>query len=177
MDTMIGIILLLESLPPVYSEVTVGGLRVYSQVRANVYTYVVTNHDNDPVVRFEVPYGDGYYFHAPEGWHTDSTDGVFRSWTDKDLRKLYPGRPGTFYFRVTSRGAVLGPVQAVAVLQSGRTVTLPNVWGAVPEPRGHVLLLALVVTGICVMHARWTAQHDDESAPPPTGATLPAAAD
>lgn len=177
MDAMIGIILLLESLPPIYSEVTVGGLKVYSQVRANVYTYVVTNHDNDPVVRFEVPYGDGYYFHAPEGWHTDSAGGVFRSWADNDLRKLHPGRPGTFYFRVTSRGAVLGPVQAVAVLQSGHTVTLPNVWGAVPEPQGHVLLLTLVVTGLCAAHARWTAHHDDDPAPAFAVAPPPAAAD
>ncbi len=158
MGIMLGFVWLVTTVAPVFREVAAESVRIRTFVRASVYTYQVTNHGAEPITRFEVPYGDGYYFQVPEGWQKDDGGNVFRAWTDQVSSAIQPHAAGTFSFRVTSRGAVLGLVPARVVRASGVTVTVPDVWGAVPEPHSHVLLVTATVAAIGGLHA-WLATH------------------
>jgi len=153
---MLAAILLATMFTPSFGETVAGAVRIRVYVRASVYSYQVINEGIGPITRFEVPYSDGYYFQVPEGWKKDVRGGVFRAWTEDDSRAIRPGAYGVFSFRVTSRGAVLGPVAARIERVSGQTVVLPNLWGAVPEPRGNVLLVAGSVLALCALHT-WVA--------------------
>ena len=144
---------------PVFGEVETDGVRVRTTIRASVYTYEVTNTGDEPLAKFEVPYRNAYFFNVPEGWEHAADDDLFRAWATGPYREIRPGRTGEFSYRVTSTGAVLGAVDARAVMRSGTTVPLPGVWGTIREPRSHTLIVAaalLVLFGVhCwVQHRR-----------------------
>lgn len=134
------------------SEVEKSGVRVRTDIHASVYTYEVTNLSARPIMRFEVGYSNAYYFKAPLGWEFDSEGGVFAAWTGDQRRAIYRGQTRKFSFNVTSKGAVLGNVGARVESAGGEAIEFDQVWGAIPEPRGQVLLVACVVLAIFALH-------------------------
>lgn len=148
---------------PAFGEVEAEGVRIRVHVRASEYTYEVTNLGRDPIMRFEFTFTNGYNFTPPDGWESDHDDGVFRAWTQRERDAIRSGHTGQFSLRVSSQGAVLGHVPARVETLSGKSVTLRNVWGAAPEPRGHVLLVAGVAGAIFVLHSLLLARSDCRS--------------
>lgn len=155
---------------PAFAEVEVEGVRIRVHVRASEYTYELTNTGRDPITRFEFAFTSGYNFTPPDGWESDQDGDVFRAWAQRKGDAIHPGHTVRFSLRVSSRGGVLGHVPARVETLSGKSVTLRNVWGAVPEPRGHVLLVAGVAGAIFVLHSLLLARSDcrsDRRATPP----------
>lgn len=134
------------------SEVEQNGVRVRTDIQASVYTYEVTNVSARPIMRFEVGYSNGYHFEAPRDWQFDSESGVFSAWTADQKWAIYRGQTRRFSFNVTSKGAVLGKVDARVKTVGGEAIDFEQVWGAIPEPRGQVLLVAGVVLAIFALH-------------------------
>jgi len=148
---------------PAFAEVEAEGVRIRVHVRADEYTYEVTNTGRDPITRFEFAFTSGYNLTPPGGWERDYDGSAFRTWTQREGDAIRLGHTGRFSLRVSSRGAVLGHVRARVETLSGESVTLRDVWGAVPEPRGHVLLVAGVAGAIFVLHGLLLARSDGRS--------------
>jgi hypothetical protein len=134
-------------------EIEQGGVRVRTEIRAALFTYVVTNLACEPIMRLEVPYHNGYDFKVPEGWESDIEGDVFRAWTTDERYSIYHVRTGEFAFRLTSKAsAVLGSVELRLEPVTGEPVILRDVWGAVPTPTGYVHLVSAMVLAIFLGH-------------------------
>jgi hypothetical protein len=136
--------------------VEAGDVALTVSVRASVYAYEVHNRGSESLVRFEVPYEDGYDFQAPTGWTIAADGGVFRASTDNAGYAIGPGLRGRFAFRITSRGAPLGYVTARLSTQGGREIMAPRVWGAAPWPKSYLALVAGVVLILALGHTLWS---------------------
>lgn len=145
-------ILLLVPPGPGVSTVEINGVEVRTSVRANVYTYTVTNHHPAPVCEFEVAYSDGYNFTAPEGWTITADAGVFRARVAEAGRPIKRGESGSFSFRITSRGGVLGRVDGRLNTIGGAPQRVPHLRGAVPLPRSYVLFVAGTVLALAGLY-------------------------
>jgi hypothetical protein len=141
-------------------EAEQGGIRIRADVQSSIYTWQVTNVSAPPITRFEIGQHHGYFFVGPKGWEVDADDHTFRAWTRDRLRALYPGRTGTFSLRMTSGGAVLGPVRAELGFGSAEPVVFEGVWGTAAEPRRVVSLVALVLLAAMVGHTMLLARRD-----------------
>ena len=134
------------------ADVEKDGVRIHVDVHASDYTFTVWNVGAEPIMSFEIPQSNAYLFRAPDGWSMESDLVKFRAWTDDRRQAIRRRNPGTFSMRVSTKGAVLGEVDAEVGLKSGETVVLPKVWGVVPEPRSTVLLVSAVVGVLIVFH-------------------------
>ncbi len=146
------------------SDVEADGVRIRVRVRANDYTYEVTNVDAEPIVRFEIEQGGAYLFRAPKGWSFGAEGNLFRAETADPRRGIRRNQTGVFSMRVTSSGALLGEVPARIGLESGKDVALHDVWGIVPEPRGTVALVPLVIGTMVLLHVLLLARRERRAA-------------
>lgn len=151
-----------QQLPPGTQITEQAGVRIQTSVRASIYTYTITNIGCEPITRFQIPYSDGYYFKPPHGWQHDDANHVFNAWTDNPLHAIRLGTSATFSFRVTSRGALLGYVDARVRSNDGSEHTINNVWGAVHEPPAQPLAIAATLIAIILFHT-W---HTNRTATP-----------
>jgi len=147
------------------------GVRIRADVQSSIYTWQVTNVSAPPITHFEIGQHHGYYFVGPKGWQVDADGRTFRAWTGDRLRALYPGGTGTFSLRMSSGGAVLGPVQAEVGFGSTEPVVFDGVWGTAAEPSRVVSLVAFVLLAVTVGHTMLLARRDR------AGATSPPAID
>ncbi len=161
-----ALVLLIAGTQPGTLVVAAGDVTVSVSVRASVYAYEVHNRGLEPLMRFEVPYEDGYDFQAPTGWTIAADRGVFRAFTDNAGYAIGPGLRGRFAFRITSRGAPLGFVTARLVTQTGRELAAPGVWGVVPWPHSYLALVAGAVLFLSLGHLRWSRRGCES---PPSG--------
>lgn len=141
-------------------EVEKDGVRIRAEVQSSIYNWHVTNVGAAPITHFEIGQHHGYYFVGPKGWEVDADAHTFRAWTGDRLRALYPGRTGTFSLRMTSGGAVLGPVRAEVGFGSDEPVVFEGVWGTAAEPRRVVSLVALVLLVVMAGHTMLLARRD-----------------
>ena len=128
------------------------GVRIQVDVRANVYTYKVTNLIAPPIVHFEVQQCNSYLFQAPEGWEFDKDTQVFSARTVDENSAIHPGETGQFSLRVGRKGAILGLVQAKLEFDSVAEIATMKVWGPIREPRGVVFLVVGVTIAIILVH-------------------------
>jgi len=154
-------------------EAEKGGVRIRADVQSSIYTWQVTNVSAPPVTRFEIGQHHGYYFVGPEGWQVDADDRIFRAWTSDRLRALYPSRTGTFSLRMSSGGAVLGPVRAELGFASTEPLVFDGVWGTAPEPGRVVFLVALILLVLMLAHVLLLARRDRVDATSPTATDVP----
>jgi hypothetical protein len=138
---------------PASAEFEKDGVSISVTVRSSIYTYKVTNHDSEPIVGFEIGQHAAYNFVAPDIWKVESTDKIFRAWTDKTWASIDPNQTNEFSMRVSSKGAVLGTSPVKIQFQSGKVVLLDNVWTPVKEPRSYVYLVAGVVFVLVAGHS------------------------
>ena len=141
-------------------EMEKDGVRIRADVQSSIYNWQVTNVSAPPITRFEIGQHHGYYFVGPKGWQVDADNDTFRAWTGDRLRALYPGRTGTFSLRMTSGGAVLGPVRVEVGSGSSEPVVFDGVWGTAAEPGRVVFLVALVLLVVMVGHTMLLARRD-----------------
>ncbi len=149
-------------------EVETGGVRIRADVQSSIYTWQVTNVSAPPITRFQIGQHHGYYFVGPKGWQVDADDRTFRAWTGDTLRALYPGRTGTFSLRMSSGGAILGPVRAEVGFGSAEPVVFDGVWSTAAEPGRVVSLVAIVLLAVMVGHTMLLARRDRVRATSPT---------
>ncbi len=140
------------------------GVRIHVEIQASDYTYWVGNVASRPITRFEVAQSNAYLFRAPDGWQVESKDGLFVAWTDDVRHAIRRRGTGKFSLRVTSKGAVLGEVQARLGLKSGESIVIDDLWGIVPEPRSTVLLVSGVMAALMLFHAGFMALLDRRAA-------------
>ena len=149
-------------------EAEKGGVRIRADVQSSIYTWEVTNVSAPPITRFEIGQHHSYYFVGPKGWQVDADHRTFRAWTGDRLRALYPGRTGTFSLRMSSGGAVLGPVRAELGFGSAEPLVFDGVWGTSAEPGRVVLLVALILLVLMLAHVLLLARRDRMRATSPT---------
>ena len=154
MTNMTWFILALTTIAgPAYADVEVDGVRIRASVRANVYTYELTNLRREPVSKVEIPGHESYRFTVPDGWEYSGEGGVLRAWTSNENNAIKPGDSGSFSIRVSSKGASLSLVRAKVELTSGESIVFDKVWGAVPQPTSYIALVAGGVVVIFALHA------------------------
>ena len=141
-------------------EMENSGVRIRAEVQSSMYNWHVTNVGAPPITRFEIGQHHGYYFVGPKGWQVDADSDTFRAWTGDRLRALYPGRTGTFSLRMTSGGAVLGPVRAEVGFGSAEPVVFEGMWGTAAEPSRIVSVVALVLLVVMVGHTLLLVRRD-----------------
>ena len=142
------------------AEVQQGDVRIRANVRSSVFTWQVTNLGDEPIVRFEIPQHNGYNFLGPEHWEVEGDARTFRAWTVDPIYAIRPGQTCTFSQRVSSRGAVLGLVQARVGFTNGGWLTLAGVWGVAPEPLGTLILVPLALAAIVILHTLLLSRRD-----------------
>jgi len=146
------VIIALAGAVPGQAEFKSNEFRVCVKVRANIYTYQVTNLSTSPIVRFALKQHATYNFTAPKGWQTEIISGVFQAWTDKWETGISPNESGEFSLRVSSSGAVLGSTTAKVTFQSGQTASIREVWAPAGEPKSYFWLVAGVMLSIMLLH-------------------------
>jgi hypothetical protein len=138
-----------------------GGVRIDVAVHSQVFEWTVTNVSAAPIVRFEVGNRNTYNHHGPGGWTPAVTGDTLAFEAEGVYRAIQPGRSARFDARVTSSGAVLGLVPArVRPFGAAESIEFPGVWGAVPQPKGIVALVAALLVAIGVVHAWWSGRRD-----------------
>ena len=137
---------------PASAEVEAAGVRIQVEVHAGLYTYEVLNLASDPIRSFEINFAQAYNFKSPEGWECEEDGDTFRAWSPRAGDAIHRGEKGQFSLRMNSRGAVLGQADVRLETLSGAPVVVDNVWGAVPEPRAHIVLVGGVVGVIVAFH-------------------------
>ncbi|MFC1676766.1 hypothetical protein ACFL3G_06855 [Planctomycetota bacterium] len=141
------------AIAPGQAEFEANDVNISVNIRSNVYTYKLTNHNSSPVVSFETAQHVSYNFMVPDGWQMDISPKTFHAWTNDPLKGIKPNRTKEFSLRVSSSGAVLGLAPAKLKLRSGETIILPNIWVPVPEPRAYITLVAGVILFIVLLHS------------------------
>jgi hypothetical protein len=127
-------------------------VHVRVNVSSNIYTYTVTNLGASPIVGFEIGEYHAYNFTAPEGWDKEVSNDVFRTWAGNTEAGIQSGKAADFSFRLSSAGGVLGYAPAKIIFQSGKVVNIAKLWTTVPEPRGYIFWVAVVILIILLLH-------------------------
>jgi hypothetical protein len=159
-----GLVILIAAAALGPARVEKDGVRIRVDVRAHVYTYTVVNLDASPITRFEIEQHNAYDFQAPDGWEFEAEQGIFRAWATGEEAAIRYRQPRRFTMRVSSKGAVLGPVEARMSRESGDSVVIADLWGISPEPRATILLVSFVVTAVILIHAWLLARRDRRAA-------------
>jgi hypothetical protein len=148
------IVVMLAAAVPSPPDLEKDGVRLHAALGSSLYEWEVTNLRSEPIVRFEIGQHHAYDFAAPEGWEVASPmpDGVFQAWAIDEHGGIERGQTGRFSLRASSKGSVLGAVDAKVFFTSGDSVTLPEVWGPVPESRGAIYLVGGALALIVVVH-------------------------
>jgi hypothetical protein len=133
-------------------DLETGDVHIHVNVGSNIYTYTVTNLAASPIVEFEVEPYHAYNFAAPEGWDIEHSEDIFHAKAGNTGPAIRTGEGAEFSLRMSSAGAVLGYAPVKVRFQSGKTVTVPDVWAPVPEPRGYTYLIAVVILAIMLLH-------------------------
>lgn len=121
-------------------------------LQANIYTYKVTNLSISAIKSFEVSQHVAYNFTAPNGWQIETSQGIFRAWTNDTKTAIATGKTAEFSLRVSSKGAVLGGKKAKVEFQSGKTITVPGVWSPVQEPKSYIFWLTGLILLLLLLH-------------------------
>ena len=122
-------------------------------IKANIYTYKVTNLDDSAIVEFEVQQNAAYNFMAPDNWEVDISSNSFRSWTNNPQAAIAHYKTAEFSLRVGSKGAVLGCSPVQLKTQSGEIITIEGVWAPVPEPKSYIFFVGGLVLFILLFHS------------------------
>lgn len=146
------LIIVLAVMLPGEAEFKNDQVNVHVNIRANIYTYKVTNLSTSPIVRFEVDEHACYNFMVPEGWEKEISSGLFRAWTTNPQAAIRSNKTAEFSQRVSSTGAVLGRAPAKVQFQSGKTLMVPEVWVPVSEPASYIALVTGLVLSIVLLH-------------------------
>jgi len=132
-------------------------------IHSSIYTYKVTNLGTKPVVAFKIEQHASYDFIAPVGWEKQTSEGIFKAYTNESRYAIEPQTSGLFSLRVSSRGAVLGKGAVKITFESGETIEVPEVWVPVAESKSYIALVAGMIAGIIVIHAIITARKSKQS--------------
>jgi len=122
------------------------------EIKSCTYSYTLTNHGPDAIVAFEVPHHVSYYFTTPDGWEKRITPSTFKAWIERGRAAIGRGESGTFTYRVSTQGAVLGEGKAKIWLRSGKRIEIPGVLVPVPEPRSYILVTAGMILAVSLLH-------------------------
>ena len=120
-------------------------------ITSSIYTYKVTNLDTDRVAGFEIEQHAAYNFKAPEGWEKETSLNTFKAYATKPLYTIESKKIAEFSLRVSSRGAILGKRPVKITFESGKTITIPDVWAPVAEPKSYIVLVAGAILAIIVI--------------------------
>lgn len=161
---VIGLMVAVVGTFPGGFEVEKDGVRVRVDIQAHDYAIELTNLAAPRITRFEMGQWSGYNFEAPEGWQVESEGRTFRAWTEDRSSAIRRGQIARFALRVSSRGAVLGWVEAKVGFDSGDSAAIPRCWGPVPEPRSTIYLVPVVVLAIVALHSLLLARRDRKGA-------------
>jgi hypothetical protein len=140
--------LCLSTIAPNEAEVKADGVTLRVKIESGLYTYSIFNSNSNPIKEIRIHQHAGYNFLVPDGWNFKETGDELLLWAVAPEAAITAAKPGKFSFRISSQGAVLGQRQAVVKLDSGRQITLPNIWTAKAEPRSHMAMVWVVILGI-----------------------------
>ena len=140
---------------PGQSEFEKDGVRVRVHIHSSIFRYEVMNLSAPPITSFEVGQHHGYYFQGPDGWEVGGDAGSLSGRAVDKSAAILPGKTGRFSFRVSSLGAVLGTVRGKLGFDFRDDIVMPEIWGAVPEPRDHVFTVAGTIVVVMLFHVFW----------------------
>ncbi|MBN1124627.1 MAG: hypothetical protein JXA82_06440 [Sedimentisphaerales bacterium] len=139
---------------PRSQEFTESDFHLTVSITSSIYTYRLTNTGSDSIVSLDLGQHAAYNFLSLEGWIIETTPSKFKTWAPESHLGIQPNQEGLFSMRISSRGAVLGSAPAMVRFQSGRSVTVSDVWVPVAEPRYYKFIIAGVVL-IFVFYQGW----------------------
>ena len=120
-------------------------------VASGNYTYELTNLSDSPIVDFQIPQHAAHLFTAPQGWRIESSPTVFKATATEPFAAIEPDESATFTFRVSSKGAVLGRIDAVVKFQSGQETIISEVPAPTPEPKNYIMLVGGAVLAVMLI--------------------------
>lgn len=110
-------------------------------IHSSIYTYKITNLEADRIVGFETGQHATYDFTAPAGWEKEVAPGIFKAYAVTPTDGIGKNRTAEFSQRVSSKGAILGKRDAKITFESGKTITILDVWTPVAEPKSYTMRL------------------------------------
>ena len=148
------VVVMLAAAVPTPPDIEKDGVRLHVELNSSRYVWWVTNLKTEPIVRFEVGQHHAYDFAAPNGWEVESPmpDDVFQARATDQRHGIGHRQTGEFSLRASSKGSVLGAVDATIFFASGESVTLHEVWAPVPESRSATYLVLGTLVLVVVVH-------------------------
>ncbi len=141
-----------KNLLPGSAEFKNDDVHIIVNIQSSVYTYKVTNPGNSPIVKFEINQHAAYNFLTPKGWEKEEASDIFRAWTDDPENAIEGKKAAEFSMRVGSSGAVLGLGTAKVYFKSGKISTFDSLWVPAPEPKSHIILVAVLILAVMLLH-------------------------
>jgi hypothetical protein len=129
------------------------GVRIESSLKAQVYSWKITNVSAETITRFEIVQNHAYSQSVPPGWEFTHENALFTAWATHPRFGIQRGQSALFTARGSSEGALLGLRPAiVGTLDGDHAVRFDAVWTPVSKPWTLVWLVIATMAALAVVH-------------------------